>query len=456
LNWRRDALGLALVALDSFALAAAVGCAFILNSTAREAPPPGIFLAVLFAAYATTRLLPELTTLTLRATRGTAAAIAVIVILVAAWNQYGHGVAFWDPSWLGTFLYRLRGMLNPLASEPAEALAVVAFGLAWWRGTSLALGPNTYERVLRALRLGVVAYALNLALAGMVREETPVGNTVVPYVAVGMLVLALARQTRWQEERHGAVRPAWLAIAVTTVLGLVGSAAVLALLFGTELFGLLLDLASALGLLVAAILYPLLLGLGYVAEFLVNFLRERARFNPLQVVDSIARNVPTPTPGAEPTPAPGPLVPPVVGEALNWLVLAALLGAGIFGLAWALRRGERAAREEDEGEREALGTAATLRRDLRGLLRWPRRAGRRRPEELSSVQALYRRLLARASELGQPRRAAETPFEYAPRADVVLPPAAVHEITEAYVRVRYGEEALGEEDLEALKRLWEG
>src|SRR5258708_4235725 len=193
-SWRQDALGLALVALDSFALAAAGGCAVILNSTAREAPAPGVFLAVLFAAYATTRLLPELTTLTLRAARGTAAAIAVVVILVAAWNQYGHGFALWDPSWLGTFLYRLRGMLNPLSTEPAEALAVVAFGLAWWRGTSLALGPNTYERVLRTLRLGVIAYALDLALAGVVPRKKPVRQTGGPYVAGGVLVLGAGAQ----------------------------------------------------------------------------------------------------------------------------------------------------------------------------------------------------------------------------------------------------------------------
>jgi hypothetical protein len=58
-----------------------------------------------------------------------------------------------------------------------------------------------------------------------------------------------------------------------------------------------------------------------------------------------------------------------------------------------------------------------------------------------TIQRLYARLVALASEAGHPRKPAETPLEYEPRASAAFPAhqRQIAALTQAYVNVHYGE-----------------
>lgn len=438
--WRRDALGLALGLLESFALAAAANMAFFAFGRAEQSPGPDVLLAVVFAAYVAARILaiadiPERQGRLLTATAGAG------VILVACWNRFGSGLAIWDPQWLGSFLVDLRGVTSVLSEDALPALAVLMFGLAYWRGAILAIEPNTLERTLRSLRFGVFLFALDLALSGAAKVSSPVQGLVFAYVASGMLVLALARQSRTFEERRSGLRPSWLAITSVVVIGLIGASSVVSLVLGFEFLGVFLEIAQWLAAAVGVVLYRILLLIGYAAEFVFEFIRAHMGLSPLNVNQSIQQVRVTPTPVAVNAPAEEHL-PLVVRDALNWLVLTLLVLAGAAGLALLFRASRPSSEAEDEGERTSVPLARGLSNELSA--RWRRRRQRVPPTSpaLHPIRRRYRELLSQASAAGRPRQPAETPLEFLPHAREVVPTPAPSQLTDAYNRVRYGEEDL--------------
>jgi len=164
------------------------------------------------------------------------------------------------------------------------------------------------------------------------------------------------------------------------------------------------------------------------------------------------------------------LLPPEVIVVLKALGAVLLLAIALLLVArtiarWRPRLGESDATPE---ERDSVFEADRLRQTL---LAWLRRLLRRfRPAEAvsdaqlgsatgdavhagpSSVRLLYRQLLALGQLAGRSRAASTTPYEHAPALTTVLqPPAAVDDLTEAYVQVRYAEHELTSAEIEALE-----
>jgi hypothetical protein len=201
--------------------------------------------------------------------------------------------------------------------------------------------------------------------------------------------------------------------------------------------------------------------------------------------------------GGEDGPSAPPLAPPpmppvqaadgsllgVVKSALFWLVMAGVLGYALVALwrqgrlralvptwlatlgaralaalglllAWLARLGRRAGRGAIEAVRLLTrarlgGPGLRARGALSGLLpgrdpRW-------------IVIAIYGLLVARAGERGLERRIGQTALEYRQRLREGVPQAAddVDQLTEAFLRARYGPRPVGADDASLARRCWE-
>ena len=74
----------------------------------------------------------------------------------------------------------------------------------------------------------------------------------------------------------------------------------------------------------------------------------------------------------------------------------------------------------------------------------------------ASIRRIYRLMCRAAAAAGYPRLEAETPNEYLPTLSQVWPENAAEArlITDAFIRVRYGELPETAEELEAIRAAW--
>lgn len=187
---------------------------------------------------------------------------------------------------------------------------------------------------------------------------------------------------------------------------------------------------------------------------------------------------PMPTFAPEPPPQTEAVLPPWTGGVIFWAFAAAILlyaayiyfsgkGANFDWLrrVWAMLRArwqllfgayqdwqaarirERALRAAQEGE-EGQGSR------LPNWLRW------RNLDPDRQVRYYYLSILQRAAEAGMPRQVGETPARYAPRLAEKLEAepeerAAIEELTEAFVQVRYAGTHVAPDRLARAKQAWE-
>ena len=73
------------------------------------------------------------------------------------------------------------------------------------------------------------------------------------------------------------------------------------------------------------------------------------------------------------------------------------------------------------------------------------------------MRAIYANLLALMAAADHPRQPAQTPYEYEPGVEALLPArqAEISALTEAFVRARYGEVEVDAQELARLQEAWE-
>ena len=83
--------------------------------------------------------------------------------------------------------------------------------------------------------------------------------------------------------------------------------------------------------------------------------------------------------------------------------------------------------------------------------RWRARTARER------VRRLYLALVSRAAQVGHPRAAHQTPFEYAAQLEPHLAEEedALKKLTDAFVEARYSRRAFEPEEVNLLRRIWQ-
>lgn len=157
---------------------------------------------------------------------------------------------------------------------------------------------------------------------------------------------------------------------------------------------------------------------------------------------------------------------------IKWSILALIVAAVIFLLAWAVfryrsRETETGIEEFHESLWSWMGFKTDVRLFFRTLLhqfesKRPPAHGRSRSyddddsQDLRDMREIYRRLLWEASEAGIARHYWETPYEYVRRLQTAVPEgsAPLAELTELYVAVRYGAIQTEETVMKHANGLW--
>jgi hypothetical protein len=415
--------------------------------------------AMLLTAHYLARLLNDLNTKpALR--RG----IFVLVMLVNVW--LGLQLLLYYPAVLSpvSTVRRIFQAFAELNIIPSEFWVMLAILLITSRGVSLARQTLGIDRVIASFQLGVLMFFAYATFLPLLPVKTVLG-IVMAFLLLGLVGMSTGRiyeAGRARGARLVRANGSWLlgilAIALLVVaLGIVpamllpenvsysvASYFVMAMWIAAGVFLLLATPFVVAILFVASRLAPYWQNLTFPAGFqeLVNLLRS---LNVPNSVENLAERIAI----AKPITLWGIII--VVG-----LVLLA-------GLSWRMWLERNL--DPEQGESLLDG------QDLLGLLRRRFRKGmqqigeglhrvRLSPAEqllaAARVRWIYARLMHLCSDLGQPRHPASTPLEFLPDLQQIFPELnlEVESITQAYIRVRYGQAIETGEELSSLNVAW--
>lgn len=360
-------------------------------------------------------------------------------------------------------LFRVGNILAGELITPG-IMALIATLYLWWRGINLgreSLGPYFVSHLFR---LGMVALTGAVVL-GIMLLPFDMAPFILLYFLSALLAMALARVEKAEEqmETPSPFNIYWLAVPGSAILTLLFLGTVASYLLSLKTVG---ALRFWMGKIFPPLFYYLLLPFAFLAQIISNLLSHLSIHYP-QLTQSLSE---------EPsTTVANPFLERMVNSAVSFLNIFVVVVPIILFLfvvwftARSLRRWQEMRRGASSEIRKSILSPALLAQDLAFFLRgaWGKLTGdeglaglkdRLRPwrEDLSSIRRIYATMLRFAANLGLPRRAGETPYEYLPTLRQTWPESQeqLSYITESYIRVRYGEVSLSLEELERVKQAW--
>ncbi len=457
LSWQTLAL-LALLGMETAAFAP-----WMHNvSPAISAVPLGRFAWLVFliplATYALNRL-----TAALHLKKSARQAASAGVLAVSVWAALHWWI---DPAAAQDMqaLYRqpLKGIEEAPLVIPAWFWALAfAFGL-WWRGAMLERGRLGPLAVMRSFKAGIFSLTIFVFAEYVTRPAAPDFSAGLLFIFLACALLALmGSRVSVLERLRGGHRNSF-------DLRWMGTAGSAALLWALASIGGGLLLAGRVDFLGRVVEY-LAVGLGALmaAPFLLLLALIQPAFDALVQKIPQVEGTPVPTPAAPELPDFTSLqqaadkVPPdmrPVFLTLGGLALAALV-------VWVLRAtAERlenpAARPAFEDAPESETLAEGLRRRFGALAEKLRGAAglsaRERRRAAERIRQLYADFVEACARQGVARPPAVTPWEFVPLTESILPASRqdVRLLTEAYVRVRYGELPETEAEIRGVEAAW--
>lgn len=380
-------------------------------------------------------------------------------------------------SWLEVILGPLRALQAVEGILPLEIGVILVVLLVSWQGISLAqrtVGPTTVRASFRTGFLMFLSYVLIFTL---VTQEAPRVPWLV-FLSSGMLAIGAARVSTLSKLRGGRRTPltrGWLAGMGLAVFGSVALAAGTASLLadvGAVLVGLLLQVVFGLLVLITA---PFVL----VALLLFYFVLTRFQLEDSQIFqvleEGLARLDGLVTTLSQTASRFDWLLEALAALWARWGPLLRLVTCSgvllILAAVILLRLRDRRVRQgrvvsEEVGEtslpEDLLGA---LKNGLLGRLQamgdrisgFGGRRQRRQRRIAAHIRRVYASLLDLAEDLDQPRRRDQTPLEYRPVLKNLFPghEAEIEILTDAYVRVRYGEIPESVAEIEQVDQAWE-
>jgi len=403
--------------------------------------------------------------------RLTVAGLVLLTGLLAVRLFVYPGAGLFDLGWLAATAGAVINFHQGLYPATFTLLLVL---FLWLRASVTSGRLLTFFSVSGSFRWGGL---LLLAGGGTLAVRSPVQApaatlAAVLFVMLSLLALSLARSDEKAEgaaNSTGAALP-WdrlgqLLLAVTATVGL-GLA--LAGFFSPQRVRAMLAFFNPLWGLLGELLSLVLLALSWVVEQLVHWLFALLR---LLFVDAELPEIPD-NPVA-------PFVMPELAERAGlegapgsesllfllragFTVVVLALFVGVIYVLLVRRRVRPQAEDGEDAQAEGLGAGGdALRRGwqrLRNLADLVRRYGLGRDLlDAISVENLYANLSRLARERGQPRLASQPPDDYLPLLALAFPGQqdGLARITEAYMRVYYGEQRISGEELESLRTVYE-
>ncbi|MFO7664238.1 MAG: DUF4129 domain-containing protein [Chloroflexota bacterium] len=391
--------------------------------------------------------------------------VALLLTIILSWRILYSPNSFFDFAWLRQFTGSLAEDGNLLWARDLSVFAIIS--VAWWRGIRLA--GRTPDINNAGLRLRVGGLILAPVVIWLVGRYTAIN--IVPFILLfflaGLTTVALVRAEQIEQEQQGTastLNARWFSIVfVAALLIVVAGGSIAAFIGGESLFVILgwfspVWRAIQFGALVSgAVLLklasPALELFGTLIQFLAGILAsllgrvsEALRESGLLEFNELSEFV-TPTITEEATTA---------GATSKYIVVFFMLLTVLvvsLALARAYRQATFAARESSRSRTEQsdlTGAPGFARRFLERL--WILRQWR----TAASIRRIYKQMCQTAASNGFPRLEAETPYEYLPVLASVWPDYTGESrlITEAFVRVRYGEIPESETELDEIRQAW--
>jgi len=367
--------------------------------------------------------------------------------------------------WSGWLANVIRSLRRNILSPDIVVFLLVAF--LWWRGLVLAQRRLDSSSVAFRFRLGVVLLAITTGIAGSMRHW-PYHHLVFLFFFASLLGVAIARAEEVGQQyggRQASFNMGWLtAMAIVSAVVLALAAGLTSLLTGKTLGRVLSPVLGVLQLLVFVLVYAL----AWVAQLILDpLLMLFQRYDIGRALADILDHVTLPEyPGGEERPG-GPALEPEQLATIR--VLVAILGAAVVLLliAFSLYRLRGRSTGLRDEERESVWESPGLQPGLENLLERGRRGLRAAGKALvdSRISHLFAALTIRrtyalmahlAATRGYPRPVDATPYDYVPALRKAFPDSVeeIRQITDAYVRVHYGEFPEEEDDLAKVRSAW--
>ncbi len=353
------------------------------------------------------------------------------------------------------------------ARLPGGPLLIFWVLILWWRGYTI--GSQGWISVVRAsfgMRLGILSFLWVFIIAR--RELRADILTLIPFFFLfGLLASSLARANSLEADRAGRKSifgRGWMLSLFSTALIITAFGYIVALwLAGMNLE----KAAHALAIageggfnVLMVILSPILFILQGLSEILDWLLPDHLSSK------SAEEEIASPKDGSG-------LNAPWIHDLLQFLwgaftvMIVALLIFMVLVLIWFLLMQWIARQQEDDEERETLGTgeiALGIRQMFRDSWRWiADTLGLLRQFGLGhdlfavmTIRRIYSRMEKLAAQRGYPRSLFQTPYEYRRELHQAFPDQspAIQCITEAYIAVRYGDVPETQAELQAVRTAW--
>jgi hypothetical protein len=407
---------------------------------------------VVFASFAISRGLQN-SQLSLGILRFWGAFLSILVFYAIVRFDFYGDLRLWDLTFLDDLFNNTDATLT---AGKTAVLAVPLLWAFWMRGVFRGQQSVTFDDVLRSFGIGIVVVAFATLFAG-IDDDLPreVDFVAIPYVAVGLLAIALAHTARTADTFERGFANDWLVFAGggLLLLGLV------ALLFVVIDYDMARDglafVGRSVGYVLAGIFYVILWPILKIVEFGFESMRwlidlwGGEKNEPITDPQGEIGPVPEEERGEDP-------IPEWVETVIRIVVASGIAGVVLLGTALMFTRFRRQTKSDEV--RESTYQEGRLASDLGEMLNnfFGRfRHGREAAGQTEPVRRLYFDMLDAAAERGVERRPMETPLELAPRINRTFGGPLPSDITRVFDDARYGAIMPRSEELQRLRDDWD-
>ncbi|MCL4266523.1 MAG: DUF4129 domain-containing protein [Anaerolineae bacterium] len=427
--------------------------------------PPGLFflwlLLITLLAFNLARLMGALFVPTQYQQVVMAVGLALLLFMSLRTLVY-EPQSLWDISWMGLFFRYINEAGNLLWMRDVVIFFLVV--LMWARGIQLVGREMTVNRIGLRLRVGGLIIAPLVVWVGSFNSFSYGTPFILLFFLAGLTAVALTRAEEIARDESGhsaSLTPRWLLLIVSAGLLIVSMAGLVAILISGESVSAVMGLLAPLWLALGMTVITAVAAIGYLLQPVIlawQWLAARIEWqwltNLMMALRQMASQI------TQPEELDFMIEEEVViegGLSLSAQIIIVLLALAVI-LAVALLLHRLYQQPTVVGRAATLGHGLATATEETGLLQ--KVLGRlglwRGWRTAVSIRRIYQQMMDLAEAHGYPKLDTETPYEYLPTLDQAWPQnrADTRLITNAYVKVRYGELPENEAELEAIRQAW--